>query len=175
VQHTWNGACEYIEDETEEGVVDETEIILPLKKTKKTKEIVVKDPEVEEEPDLAELAIAADGGDDEAASRLAGLAKEAGVDEDTINSLEDWASVVSLIEGSEKVDEAEEETEEEEEEEAEPWQPEKGEVYPYKAPGKRKAVDCEVTAVFTTKETINLKNLDDDKIYRGVSWDKLEG
>jgi len=177
VQHNWNGACEYIEDETENSIVDETPITLPLKKSKKTKGVVVEEEPEVEESDLSGLAIAADDGDDEAASQLAELAKKAGIDEDTINSLEDWTSVVGLIQESEEAEEeSEEESEEEEPEtEEEDWQPEKGQVYPYKAPGKRKAVDCEVTAVFTTKETVNLKNLDDDKIYRGVSWDKLEG
>jgi hypothetical protein len=165
VQHTWNGACEYVEGEEDNAVVDETPEAAPPKVDKKPGKAADDAPE-EQEVDLAELATAADGGDEEAAGQLSDLAKEAGVDEDAINSADSWASVVELMQGGEEGVE--------DEENSDNWKPVKEEVYPYKAPGKRKAVDCEVTAVFETKETVNLKNLDDEKIYKSVSWSKLE-
>lgn len=165
VQHNWNGACEHVEDDEGASVVDETEETLPVKSAKSVKK-ASPEPVEEEEVDLAELATAADGGDQEAAGQLADLAKEAGVDEDAINGAESWSSVVELMQGGEG--------EEAEEEESDDWKPEKGEVYPYKAPGKKKAVDCEVTAVFLRNETVNLKNLTDEKVYKAVPWAKLD-
>jgi hypothetical protein len=159
-----------VETEGEDGVVDETEMTTPKPSAKPAarpgKAAPVEEPEDGSE-DLADLATSADGGDQEAASRLADLAKEAGIEEDAVSSAESWASVVELMQGG-----GEEGSDDEAEEDD--WKPEKGEVYPYKAPGKKKAVDCEVTAVFETRETVNLKNLTDDKVYKAVPWDKLE-
>jgi len=53
--------------------------------------------------------------------------------------------------------------------------PEKEDVYLFKPPRARNAVECEVTAVFPGKETCNLKNLDDGKVYKAVPWGRLEG
>jgi len=175
VSHVWNGACEYVADEEDAGVLDETPTT-PSKALAKSAK-VTKNPEPaeeleESEEDLDELASLADNKkspDEDSAIRLTELAKEAGVDEDVINAADSWASVVEMIRSS--GDPAEEEPEEEA---ADDWKPEKGEVYPYKAPGKKKAVDHEVIAVFETRETVNLKNLDDEKIYKSVPWDKLE-
>lgn len=169
VQHTWNGACEYVEDESDSGVVDETPEAPPAKATKSvksTKAAPAPEPEAgaDAEVDLAELAATADGGDQDAATQLADLAKEAGVDEDAISNAESWASVVEMMSSGDAEAEAA----------ADDWKPEKGEVYPFKAPGKKKAVDCEVTAVFETRETVNLKNLDDEKAYKAVPWASLE-
>jgi hypothetical protein len=182
VQHTWNGTCEYFDDEEElDGVEDNTSFVKASKTAKKTKASVAEE-EVEEE-DLAELAAAADGGDTDAAERLFELATEAGLDEETVNSTEEWSAIVEMMQSSssndeeekneEKEDVSEEEEEEEEADEEEEWEPEKGEVYAYKAPGMKKAIDCEVTAVFESKETVNLKNLNDNKIYKSAPWDKL--
>jgi len=179
VQHTWNGATEFIEDESElGGVEDETEEVVvksppkPGKAKKPVKAKVVEveeeEEEVEEEVNLAELAIAADEGDQDAATQISDLALAAGIDENTINSADSWGSVVGLMSEDSSDDE-----DEEDEEEAD-WKPEKGEVYPFKAPGKKKAIDCEVTDVFEGKQTVNLKNLDDEKVYKSVPWSKLE-
>jgi hypothetical protein len=177
VNHVWNGACEYIEDEEDSGVVDQTEES-PAKSAKATMGKKHVKPEPEPEPDveaegepsedLSELAGLADGGDQDAATRLSELAMQAGVGEEVISDAESWASVVEMMQ-----DDGEPQAEEAEEEAADEWKPEKGEVYAYKAPGKRTAVDCEVTAVFEGKQTVNLRNLTDEKIYKSVPWDKL--
>ena len=56
----------------------------------------------------------------------------------------------------------------------EDWQPVKGQVYPYKAPKAQKALDCEVTAVFEGKQTVNLTELGSKKLYKSVPWSALE-
>lgn len=79
-------------------------------------------------------------------------------------------------EESEDEEDEEEEAEEEEEEEDEQEAPEKGDVFNYKPKGAKKAIECEVTAVFASKQTCNLKNLTDGKtMYKSVPWDKLAG
>lgn len=172
VQHTWNGACEYIEDFEDASVVDDTPPATKAKSPKTAKAVEIPE-DSDDEVDLAALAEAADDGDVESATQLADLAKESGVDEDAIDSAESWASVVEMM--SSENGEGEENEEYEDEEEEEEWVgPEKGEVYPYKVPGKRKSVDCEITAVFAKSKTVNLKNLIDDKVYKAVPWDKLE-
>jgi hypothetical protein len=70
-------------------------------------------------------------------------------------------------------DEDSDSDDDEEDEEEEEFAPEKGDVYGYKPKGKRKPLDCTVTAVFVKKETCNLKSITDDKVHKGVPWVKL--
>jgi hypothetical protein len=174
VQSTWNGACEYVEDEVS-GVVDETEDeeeFIPVKSQPKTKSKLVKAKKVEE--DLSELAEAADNGDAEASARLMEIANENGIDEDTVNNTASWSDVVDLINGEEESEDEEDEDEEEEDEEEEQLVPEKGEVYKYKPKGKKKAIECSVTAVFQGKEVCNLKSIDEDgSVFKSVPWSEL--
>jgi hypothetical protein len=65
--------------------------------------------------------------------------------------------------------------ESEEEEAGEEWTPEVGEVYLYKTnPKAKKATECEVLMVLSAKKLVNLKSLDDSKVYKAVKWDALE-
>ena len=165
VNHTWNGSCEWIEeDDTSAAVEDATdEVAAPTKRAGKV--TATPEPEESENADPATLAEQADGGDQEAAEELSKLALAAGVDEESINGAENWAAVVEMMADDDgKASPVEDD----------PFKPEKGEVYQYKAPGKKKAVDCEVTAVFETRETVNLKNLTDSTVYKAVPWAKLE-
>lgn len=76
-------------------------------------------------------------------------------------------------EGEEEEKEGEEAEKEEEEEN---WEPKKGEVYGYKPPKHKRAVECEVMAVLAKAKTVTLKNLEDGKtLYKGIAWDELEG
>ncbi len=112
-----------------------------------------------EEKNLGELA---EEGDKDAQIELEKLCDKAGVDPEDFGT---WVEVFEALEGSE----------EEEEEEEETLQPDKGEMYFYKPPKKRKSVEVEVTAVFKTKKTVNLKNAEDNKtVYKGVTWEKLK-
>jgi hypothetical protein len=110
--------------------------------------------------DLDVLAKAADDGDGDSQVRLTELAKEAGVEDDVVAEAENWAAVVAAINGGE-------------EEEEEEWAPAKGESCSYKPPQAKKALVCEISAVFTTKKLVNLKG-SDGKSYKAVTWDKLK-
>lgn len=172
--HGNKGLEDYVGDEDEEVTEDEPE-----------PEEEDEDEEVEEDGDedgeedegsedpknLDELAAFADDDPDsdegqEAAAALTELAEKNDLDP---NEYESWADVVEALSESE---EDEDEGSDEEEEEI---VPEKEEVYFFKPPRKRKAVECEVTAVFKTKQTCNLKDLENDgKVYKGVAWSDLQ-
>ncbi len=164
VNSDWRGACEFEEEEGEDDVVDET-----------TEE----EEEAEEGESLDDLAAAAENEEDEksakaAQARLGELAEAVGIDEEAAEAIDTWPGLVEAIrEASEEEEEEEVEAgEEEEEEEVEP--PQKGDVFQYKPPKARKAVNVEITAIFTGKRTCNAKNLDTNKLYRSVSWDDLK-
>jgi hypothetical protein len=153
VNHVWSGACEYEEgDEETDDVVDETE----------------EEDEAPEE-DLTALGKAADGDDEAAQTALSEKAEEAGIDPDDYDT---WTEVAEAIEGA--PEDEEEEEEEEEDDTPSSFEPEKEEVYLYKPPRARKAIECEVMAVFPRKRTCNLKSLDDGKSFKNVPWEKLE-
>lgn len=138
-------------------------------------------PEPEEEADeeeasdemtLDELGAAANEGDETAIEALVTMAEAEGEDPD---DYEQWSDLAMALSGAEDEENEEEEDgdEAEEDEEEEGFEPEKGDVYFYKPPKKRKKVECEVTAVFPGKETCNLKSLDDSMSYQKVPWSKL--
>lgn len=133
------------------------------------------EPEEEETDteDLAALGEAADKGDDTAEATLSEKAEEVEIDP---NDFPTWAEVATAIEEAPEEEDSDddEEGEEEGDEEEEEDDPEKGEVYGYKPPRKRKAVECEVLVVFPRKKTCNLKSLDDGKMFKGVPFSKLE-
>jgi len=70
--------------------------------------------------------------------------------------------------------EGDEEEVEEDEGDEEDWVPEKEDVYNYSINSKALAFPCEVTTVNRTKETVGLKRQKDDKVFKDVSWDKLQ-
>lgn len=160
VNHQWRGACEYDGEAAADDVVEDEEA------AEEPEDEAVAEEEAGEE-DLTALAEAADNGDDEAQAKLEKLAEAQGIDATEIAT---WAEVAAMLEdGSEGGSDAE--PEEEGEAQA---PPEKGEVWYYKPPKARKLVECEVTAVFASKEVVNLKNLDDGKtIYKSVPWSAL--
>lgn len=161
-------------DEVEEDEVEEDEVEEEEEETEDEEE-VEEDEESEEEEEEEEgteqtpmeLAEAADDGDEEAEAALNELCAEAGIDPNEYNT---WVAVAEALDSP---DGEGGEDEEEEEEEGEQLVPEKGDVLFYKPPRARKPVEVEVTAVFKSKETVNCKNMDDGKVYKGVSWDAL--
>ena len=162
------------DNENDDDVVDETEDEAEEEEVEDETE----EEEETEEVDLAALTEQADSeGDDatEAGEQITKIALAAGIKEAFINKAESWAAVVEAIPSE---DEAEEEEDEEEEleltEDEEEFVPSKSDVYLYKPKGKRKAVECEVTAVIKTKKVCNLKNLDDNSVYKSVPWDQLD-
>lgn len=173
VQHVWNGAVDY-DPETDEyaGVEDDTE------EEEEEAEEAEETEEAEEAETVlpysdAELADAADAGDEDAAERIAEIAKNAGVDSE---GYETWVDVLKAVQNaSEEEEEKEEEKEEEEKEKEEELSaPEVGDVWLYKPPRRKKALEVEVTVVNVKKETVNAKSLDDGKLYREVPFAELE-
>ncbi len=116
------------------------------------------------------MGVAADGEDEEAQDTLEVAAGEVGLD---ANKYDTWAELATAIEEETPDDDEEEEEEDSEEAEEEDLEPEKGGVYGFKPPNKRKLVEVKVTAVFTKKETCNVQDLNTNKVYKAVAWDKL--
>lgn len=177
VQQTWNGirglehfsldgeeAVEDASEEVEETDTDTTEVEEEVE-TEEPEEVEAEADDTETETDdLLAIAEEADNGDEEAAAKIAEAAEALGMDSE---DYEDWKSCAeAVLAAGEGGEEEEAETEEQQ-------SPEKGDVYFYKPKGKRKAVECEVTVVFSGKETCNLKSLDDGKSYKSVKWEAL--
>ena len=150
--HEWLGVCQYSPDgEAGDGVEDATGDAGP--------EAV---EEVAEEQDLAALGEAADGGDEEAQAKLQEMAEAANIDPNAIST---WAEVAEALSPNNSPEDGAEEAGED---------PEVGNVYKYRPKGHKKDIECEVTGVFTAKQTVNLKNLDDGKTaYKNVAWSDL--
>lgn len=117
------------------------------------------EPEAEAE-DLAALGEAAENGDGEAQARLTELG-EAHYSLEQMNEMT-WTDLATSLESAAGGSEESE------------WTPAVKENYLFKPVGARKALEYEVTAVSTAKRTVDLKNLDDGKVVKGISWDKLE-
>jgi len=173
VWENWRGAVDYVEDEDNSGVVDEAtseepEVSPPAKSSKKQAPVTEEETEEEEEGeevDLVALARRADKKYAGAQAKLTELARSAGLNEEDYETWKDVAEAISSAGGEEE--EAEDEGDDEP-------APEKGEVYFYKPPKAKKRVECEVVAVFSAKQLVNLKNLDDHKtVYKAVPWDAI--
>lgn len=159
VNHDWQGICGYNLEEDETGEVEE-EIV----DTEEEEPEATEDTE-EEEIDRAALAALADDGDEDAEAKLTDKAEALGLDP---NDYRLWVDVEEAM----TVQEAEG-TEESKKEEEETASPEKGDVWRYKRPGSRELADYEVTLVSSAKETVSLKSLDDNKLFKNVPWSKL--
>ena len=114
------------------------------------------------EVDLSALGAAGDSGDEDAIAQLTSLCDAAGINPDDI---ETWSKVATMLAG----DGGGEATAP-----AGDFTPEVGQVYYFKPPKAKKAVECEVTAVFDKSKKVNIKNLDDGKtIYKSIAYDAL--
>lgn len=110
--------------------------------------------------DTVALGAAADAGDTEAEALLTAIAVEAGLDPNDGEAYPDWKALGVALAGEGGEEE---------------YTPTVGSVCKYTPVGKTKAVDCEITYIDAAKRTVNLKNLADNKPFKGVSWDKLKG
>lgn len=119
-------------------------------------------PAEEDAVDYAALGEAADGGDEEAATTITEWGTENGID---VNDHGDksWAEFAAFVQ--ESVDGTEAEPEE--------LVPEKGNVYKTKLPGAKKETQVEIVAVFADKKTVNVKDLDTNKPFKGIPWANL--
>lgn len=169
VQHVWQKAVEYVDEETNGAVVDETE-------DEEVEEVEEEETEEagEELSKLQSLAADADNDDDVSAKKiLTKKAAEADLDPEEYGT---WADLATALEEGEAEEEEAEETdeaEEEAEEEEEEVTPVKKDVFKYKPKGSKKRVDVEVINVYKAKRTVDVKNLDDNTTIKGVSWDAL--
>jgi hypothetical protein len=159
-QYDFQGAVnDYEMPEDEDDVKEEADVV--------EKEPVEEAP-AEEELDLSELASRADeNGDNDAVKILVDRALALGVQQDDINEALSWAEVAEMAEAAEEEKEANTDSEEEID------TPEEGDIFLYRPPRKRKAVECEVTKVFPKEQKCNLKNSDSGQIYKAVGWDSL--
>lgn len=174
-QHQWKGACDAPDEEGDGGVVEEEPKTKSKSRTSKAKAASKgkassrKKPEpepAEEEMSIDDLVAAAEDGDEEAQRDLQETAEGLGIED--VDSIETWTEVGEAITAAEEGD-GEEEGDADEGDDA---PPEKGEVYSFRPPRKRNYVDVEVTAVFPSKESCNVKD-PDGKIHKNISWDKL--
>lgn len=181
VNHDWNGACEYNEEEGDgdvvETVVEQPQAPAPkqLQPASPTSTEETAPAVQEEEVDMAALAALADSqeqGSEDAAAQLTDMALQAGMTEDSIRGANNWTEVVELIQtgGGEVTPE----------EPAPPAEPVKGQACKYapidpktKKPGK--LLDTVIVWVDKKAQTVNLKDLGDGKtIYKAVKWTSLQ-
>jgi len=160
VNHQWNGVkgISQEDEELEDGVEDSTE--------ESDEETTSSGEKDEDTGGLTELGKLADDEDVEAQKELEGLCKKSNIDPKEIQT---WVEVATLLlEGGSS--EGKEDSSKDEEEEP----PEKGEVYYFKPPKKRNKVQVEITAVVKSKQTCNLKEVEDEsKTYKSILWNKL--
>ncbi len=183
-QHVWEGECNYDDGETEDDVVDDTDDEedeedddLPFDDDEDDEEVEdddASDEDDDDEIDYVGLAKDAEKDNEEAQESLEKMASEAGISDKQVENAPDWLAVARMIMKANADGGAGNGAEDDEDVDDENWSPEKEEVYFFKPPRARKLVECEVTAVFNSSRACNLKNLDDGKIYKKVSWDKLE-
>jgi hypothetical protein len=117
--------------------------------------------------DLGRTADNEEGAECESAMAILGeAATTAGLDPDDYESWEALGEALSTPDEEEEADVPEEDATD-----VDP--PETGQVYQYKPKGARKEQECEITAVFAKSEKCNLKNLDNNKIYKSIPWGDL--
>lgn len=193
VFENWGGAVDNLDEYSEtEDEVEEVEEPTPKRSKPKqedkpaapklAKKTVVEDEEEEEDQeDVLALAKLADKkSDEDAQTRLAEIAESLDID---VEELDSWADVAKAIldaqnpsdnDEEEDEDEGSEEDVNDEDDDEEDITPEKEEVYYFKPPKSKSYIECEVTAVFEKKKTVNLKSIEDGTLYKGIAWDQLE-
>lgn len=162
---TWGGSCEH-SGELSDPVQDNT-----AQATKPSANGAGKapfEPGAEEE-DLQALGALADTKPPTedgvaAAKKLAGQAKLFNLDPEAYAT---WSELATAIE-------AESANDTQGSGESAPADPVKGETCFFKPPRARKAVECEVTAVFPTSKKVNLKNLTTGDSYKSIEWSALQ-
>ena len=160
----WNGKCDPVAPSASKVEDDTDDASYPASETETAEEEAAEEGSTME---LEALGESADGGDQEAAAQLTELASARDIDP---NEYATWSEVAALLqEGDDTAGEVA--PEENESGDVEP--PKKEDIYYYKPKGAKKAVECEVTAVFPTPQLVNLKNLDNKEIYKQVKWTDL--
>ena len=125
--------------------------------------------------DLDSLASDADEEDEDAQVYLEDLAKKSGLPSKAIEDAQSWRDLAELIKNSleKEKERADRILQQEEKDEIDP---QKGEVYSYKPPRGKKALECEVLKVNKRSKKVDLKHSAgdlEDILYENVSWEKL--
>lgn len=181
VNHDWQGVTD--EPVAEAGGSEDVEETVTEEAPDEQVEDTPAEDTAADDNDLDALASAADDQEDaEAAAKLKEIAIEAGFTPKQVKDFGSWAEAVEAIRA--KQGGGEEEATEEEEEEASDEVPTVGTMYkiakvvngkPVVNAKTKKPVflDVEVVKVDKAKKTADVKNYDDDKVIKGVAFDKL--
>jgi len=160
VNHVWMGAVN--------GEVDTPTDNYTTDNTKETQSEETQNEVEDDLPfDVDALVERAEQEDEEAMDLLDNKGRELGITQKQLDE-EEWGTIGNMIKERMNGEENQEENQEDEGEDP----PEKGDSCYHKPKGKRKKIECEVTAVFPGRETCNLKG-PDGTIYKSVSWDDL--
>lgn len=128
----------------------------------------------EEKDDLDEQAEKADAKDKKAQAVLKKTAVDLGIDADEVDGADDWAAVAQMIRDKRAEESPNEAAEEPDPDPVQKYEPTKGDAVKYRGPKDKKAVEFEVTAVYSKSKKVDLKDLDTKKrVEKGVAWDKL--
>ena len=187
VNHTWNGLCEWENDED----VYFSHVDIATQEAEPDGPGDFDSPASKEEEEIViTLAKLADAGDEEAGERLNEIALSVGLKDDTIASSPDWKAVAQMVKTARTVPSGIDfaahivkpvRAVPPSSEVKDVQEPVVGESYGYrpidfktKKP-RKKSIDCDVVSIDKHLKTVTLKNLDDEKIeYKGVKWDELE-
>lgn len=124
--------------------------------------------------DLEALGKAADAGDDAAIDRLTEEALKAGLSQKDVDDAKHYSDIVPAIQSA-GAPEPEPQKDDEEDNDDGEWIPQKGENYYFKPPKAKSRFFVEIMTVNKSERTVTAKKDDDGRIYKSVSWDKLEG
>lgn len=118
------------------------------------------------EEDWVAIGQAADGGDDEAKTKLNDQLLSQGMTQDEIDAVATWEEAAGLVGGepSEPADPPEPD------EPADEWEPKVSDVYPIKLKGWKKQLEYEVLEV--NKNTLKMKQLKGKDVQKNVPWSK---
>lgn len=121
-----------------------------------------------DEPDIDDLLAKSEVGNGEAQAEMTRLAIEAGSSPEAVEAAPDWAAVAAMARGEAPADEATSP-------EQDAANPAVGNVFYFKPPKVKKAIECEVKKVNTKVKTCVLLNLTDGKTeYKDVLFTALE-
>lgn len=127
---------------------------------------------------LAETADEVDENDDATESaenaqrELSELASSVGISKRAADAMDTWDELASAITEASDSEPADEEPKGGDEDPN--WVPQKEEVYKFKPPRARNAVEVMVTTVNKEAQTVTAKSLENEKVYKAVPWSKLE-
>lgn len=184
IWENWNGEVassdEEDDDEVEEDDDDEEEDEDDSDSDEEEEEDESEDDEEDESSEgvdikalrkAGKIADDEDEGEEEAQAQIKEAAEAVGVSLDDIEEADSWDDAVTLIEEASKSRSDDDEEDDEDEEDSEP---EKGDVYNFKPPKKKKEIEVEVTRVNLKAKTVNARSVADGTLHKSIPWDALQ-